>query len=360
MAEKKRRKKTRSKKSSVKKPEQLIPTGSTGLNNALADNPFGGYRKGTIVNLIGDSSAGKSLLAHTTFAAANQMEEFDDYRFIFDDAECGADFDTEEMFGESTAKRIESPSKKEEGSDTVEDFQMHIGEAIKAGKPFIYILDSFDGLSADADLKKAEEQNKSRKKGNETSGTYGQAKNIVSNQILRQIKAQIKKTNSLLVVVSQVRDNMDTTGNPFAPKRRRAGGKALRHYSWQEIWLMLGSKIQVQVKGKKRQIGIYCNGKVDKNRETGKSRNVPSMPIYYDLGIDDVGSNIDYLVDESFWSKSNGQINAKEFNFKGSRDDLIKYVEENGLETELQLITHECWKDIEDKLRLKSRKKRFE
>jgi len=86
-------KKKRVGKKEAKLPETLIPTGCTTLNCALSDNPYGGYRKGTIVNAIGDSSAGKSILAFTTFAAANAAG-LHKYRFIFDDAECGASFDT--------------------------------------------------------------------------------------------------------------------------------------------------------------------------------------------------------------------------------------------------------------------------
>ena len=46
----------------------LLPTGSTLLNLACADSPFGGYSMGSIVNLVSDSDVGKSILAMTTIA----------------------------------------------------------------------------------------------------------------------------------------------------------------------------------------------------------------------------------------------------------------------------------------------------
>ena len=65
-------------------PEYLIPTGSTLLNCACADNPWAGYGLGKLVNLIGDSSAGKTFLALTCLADACLLDRFNDYRIIYD------------------------------------------------------------------------------------------------------------------------------------------------------------------------------------------------------------------------------------------------------------------------------------
>ena len=35
--------------------ERLVPTGSTLLNLALSDDPYGGFYLGTIVNIVGDN-----------------------------------------------------------------------------------------------------------------------------------------------------------------------------------------------------------------------------------------------------------------------------------------------------------------
>lgn len=49
------------KKPSIYTSEDLVPTGSTLLNLALSDNPDGGYRLGTMVNIIGGPSSGKCI-----------------------------------------------------------------------------------------------------------------------------------------------------------------------------------------------------------------------------------------------------------------------------------------------------------
>ena len=364
MAEKKRKraapkKTTRKKRSTAKLPDELIPTGCTTLNCALADNPYGGYRKGTIVNAIGDSSAGKSILAFTTFAAANAAG-LHNYRFIFDDAECGASFNTESLFGEETAERIEPPSRdkngEEKNSDTIEEFHMHVDQALRRQHPFIYVLDSFDGLSSEADQKKAKEQIKQKEKGNqETTGSYGQAKNIKINEILRLIKGGLKSTNSLLIIVSQVRDNMEV--GSFT-KKRRAGGKALKHYAWQEFWLKLGAKRTVTAKEKKMMIGVDSIADITKNRQTGKQRQA-KFPIYYDLGIDDVSACVDFLEEHKHWQKKKQTLVAHEFDTEATKAKLIEKIENENKEKELQKIVGKCWNEIEESIRLKSRKKRF-
>lgn len=350
------RRKRRERKSEVPLPEELIPTGCSLLNCMLADNAFGGYRKGTIVNLIGDSSAGKSILADTTFAAVNNTPGFEEYEFIHDDAEAGASFDMEKLFGKTTAKRIKAPAYDNEGnpivSDTIEDFHMHVREKLDSNKPFIYVLDSFDAVDADADRDKIDTALKNRREGKDTSGSYGTAKSRKVSDILRNIRLKIKKTNSLLVIVSQVRDNLNA--GHFGSTKTRSGGKALKHYSWHEIWLYLGKRI----KSKERVVGVESMPKLGKNRQTGKIRD-GIFPIYYDLGVDDVGANIDFLLKEGYWKKKKQTIVAEEFEFEGTKQKLIDYIESNNFEVVLQRCVQNCWDDIEESLKL-NRKKRFE
>lgn len=337
--------------------DKLLPTGSAILNCILADNPFVGYRKGSIVNVVGDSSAGKSLLAFTTFAAIAANPDFDHYRFIYDDVECADSFDIERLFGKKTAKRLEPAYKDSEGnplsSDTIQDFHFYVKEAIKQKTPFIYILDSFDALDSDEDEKKIEEAHSAKRKGNVVAGSYGMAKAKASSAILRNIKTDLKKTDSLLIIVSQVRDNVGAV--MFGPTKTRSGGKALKHYAWNEIWLHLGKKI----KSKDRVIGVETHIKIGKNRQTGKQRE-GVIPIFYDHGIDDIGSCIDFLITEDFFTaKTKAKIQVPQFEFEGSKAKLIEHIESNNLEHELHAMVGQCWNQIEDSLKL-NRKRRFE
>jgi hypothetical protein len=115
-------------------------------------------------------------------------------------------------------------------------------------------------------------------------------------------------------------------------------------------------KIHKTVRGEKRQIGVNCQIQIKKNRVTGKERKV-DLPIFHSYGIDDVGSCVDYLLEEKHWTKTGQTITAKEFSFKGSRDNLITQIEENAQEKELRQIVAEVWNDIEEQCQLKRKKK---
>ncbi len=336
-------------------PDGLVPSGSTLLNCAMTDNPFGGYRKGTVTNLIGDSSSGKTIAALTSFASMNYFG-ITNYKLIHDDVEQGRGFNISEMFGEAIAEKLDAPGYDKDGepiqSDTIEDFEMFLDNHIKEGTPFFYVLDSFDSLDCEADQKKAEEQIKDRKKGNEVTGSYGAAKARKSSELLRRIKMKLKNTNSILIIISQIRDNMNA--GVFESKKTRSGGRALKHYSWQEIWLNLGKKH----KSKELEIGVQTIAKLGKNRETGKRRQA-EFPIFYDLGIDDVTANVEFLVKNEYFKKSKQTLYIPEFEFEGTKQKLVEFVEKNDKEIDLAKMVGDCWNQIEDSVKLHNRKKRF-
>lgn len=329
----------------------LIPTGSTLLNLALSDNPYGGWRKGRMVNVIGDSSAGKSFMALTTFAEANTLKRLDDYQFIYDDAEHANSFNMNKLFGASTAKRIKAPAYTEENepinSTLVEDFHDYIDRLLKKKEHFIYILDSFDSISTEAEEDKTEEMLEARRKGKETKGSYGMTKAKKASDILRNICGKLEKTEAVLNIISQTRDNIDPMS--FS-KKTRSGGKALKFYATHELWLAGAGAI----KKKDRVIGTKCAIKVSKNKLTGKVREV-EFPIYYDYGIDNLGSCIDFMIKEKFWK---GGGNSK-IEFGGTwdisactKEKLISLIEENSWERKLAKVVGEAWYEIEESLKL--------
>lgn len=368
MAERKRKKKvekrrSRKKEAKIEVPENLIPTGCTLMNCSFSDNPFAGYRKGTFVNLIGDSSAGKTLAAYTTLAAVAAEERFDNYRLLLDDAECAEAFDIEKLFGKKLAKRVEPPAweKDDKGkkypahSETTQDFHMHVKDAVNKGKPFIYVLDSWDSIDDEADQKKVEKKYTKWKKGEtDDTGSYGTAKARESSQILRNVRSQIKKTDSLIIIISQVRENLNA--GTFGSKKTRSGGKALKHYSWQEIWLTLGERIKNS--STKLQTGVHTIMKVGKNRQTGKLREV-TFPIYTDLGIDDIAANITFLDSLKKLKKEKQTYTIPQLDFEGTKASLIDHVEKNNLEHKLQKMVGKAWREREESIKL-NRKKRFE
>lgn len=329
--------------------DELISTGSTLLNLALSDSPDGGFSMGKMVNIVGDSNSGKTLLALSICAEMAKHKRFDKHRFIFDDVEAANEFDLSKMFGVSVASRIEPPSVDEEGgskySDTIQDFQVNISRALSNKVPFIWILDSFDAMTSEEEKGRIQD----KLKGKDVGGTYGMNKPKIIGETLRMIIRDLKKTASLLIIISQTRDNI----NPMSfEKKTRSGGRALKFYATHEMWLAVGEKF----KSRDRIIGVESKVKITKNKLTGKVRQV-SFPVYYDYGIDDIGSCIDFMVEEKFWHMNKQTIDAVDLELKGTRQYLINQIEKNNLESELKKVMAFSWTSIEDSLKLKRKPK---
>lgn len=313
---------------------------------------------GHIVNLIGDSSSGKSMFALSTCAETYHHKDFKDYRFIYDDVENANTFNMPYLFGEDFSKALEAPDYEDVDGDliplpsrTIEDFHCNVCDALEGERPFIYVLDSFDALDSDQDIEKIESMRIARKKGNKATGSYGMSKAKKASELLRHICGAVKKTKSLVIVISQTRDDIDPMS--FS-KKKRSGGKALKFYAHHEIWLSMGGKL----KSKDQEIGNLVKAKITKNKITGKSR-VIQFPIYYDYGVDDIRSCLTWIDKEKFWVRKKNTVFADELKIKGTIRNLVPLVEKKNLEEKLRRVTGKYWMKKEQTLRLK-RKPRYE
>ena len=337
---------------------QYISTGSALLNLALSDKANGGFLRGKVVNVIGDSSSGKTFQCLTLLAEAAHNPAFDNYLLIHDDAEAANEFDLVKLFGQKTADRILPPSldrDKPGHSQTMMDFQSSVRRLLSGDKPIIYVQDSFDALTTDQELKHAADLQDAHDKGKEAKGTYGMEKAKHASILLRLIAGEVKKTASLIVIISQTRDNIDPMS--FQHKTR-AGGKALYFYCSYEMWLAVAGKMSTKVNDRKHVQGVISRIKITKNKSHGKTQEI-DIPIYYDLGLDDVGSCVDFLIREGWWKKAgSGIVKATELKLELTKVKLIKAIEEKGYIDRLHMITEKAWLDIERRLKL-DRKPRY-
>lgn len=329
--------------------ELFVNSGSTLLNLALSDEVYGGWLTGHGVHLVGDSNTGKSMAAITALACAAHDPVFDDHELIDNDREQAREFDTEHLFGTKTKERIITP----EWTETVEDWRNQLLKWLHGDKKFIYVMDSFDALSSRGEQEAVQAEMQGKKKG-----SMGAEKAKGSSQLWRMITGKLKKTSSMLILVSQTRENMNPQTYSAGMNKHFSGGQALRFYGNQRIFLAVVN----QIKKKNRVIGVQVKVKVDRTRLTGKKREV-EFPIYYDYGIDDIGSMVDFLTiqskeDDGYWEQKKQTIDAKDLGIEATRSRLIKAIEKEGLEDELRKLTGELWHDIEDSLKL-DRKRKF-
>ncbi len=331
------------------------------MNLALTGKPNCGFVRGKYHFIVGDSTSGKTFLSLTCLAEAANNPRYKKHRFIYDDAEGGALMDIERFFGSKVAKRIRPPKKEKDGtpiySRTIEEFYYNVYDNINKGRPFIYILDSMDGLSSKEESDKFQEHKKAYEKGKKAAGTYGDGKAKKNASGIRQLLKPLANSGSILIIINQTRDNIGF-GSQFNPKTR-SGGHALRFYATWEIWSSVKGQISKTVQEKKRQLGVMCQIRVKKNRVTGRERTV-TVPIYHSFGIDDIGSCVNYLIEEKHWHKSkSGKITAEDFDFAGPKEKLIQYIEDEGMEMDLRDLVGEVWEGIEEACAVK-RKKRYE
>lgn len=346
----------------------LLSTGSTLVNLAMTGRAKGGLVKGCYYLFVGDSDSGKTWIGMSCFAEANINPNFADYRFIFDQPEHGAQMDWEAYFGEGIKERIEPPSgtaEDPEYSQTTEQLYFNLDNAIKDGRPFIYLLDSVDTLDSEASEAKFQERKKAYEKGKDKpeedteeedngkvtartiakpKGTYDTDKPKIHSQRLRRVVSDIARDKSIVVFVNQSRDNVG--GGPFEPSKTRSGGNALVFWATAQIWTSIRQKIKDEIEKKNREIGTKVQVKIKRTRSLGRSETV--LPtILHGHGIDDIGDCIDYLVEENHWKKAKGGIiQATEWEVAKRRTDLIKFAEEGELERDLRSIVQTRWNEI--------------
>lgn len=305
---------------------KLLPTGCCLLNLALSDSIEGGYGCGRLVNMIGDSSSGKSMLALTGLAEVAADPSLEDLVLLYDGCEA-PDFDIPHLFGNRLYQRMQDAWKLTADvcglhsyypPETIQQYYSRMLQLYDAGHEVISILDSFDAISTTEELSRAEQMTKGKE-----SGSYKMEKARWASEVLRVLCGRIKDTRSATTIISQTRDNIEPIG---FQKKTRAGGKALEFYACHIFWLAKALSLKSK---NKLKIGANVIAKTTKNKLTGKWRDA-RFPIYYQIGVDDVGAAVDFLLDNSTeWVKSGPQIKCPSLDLKGYKNDVLKVIDDD-------------------------------
>jgi recombination protein RecA len=348
---------TTPRKQPVWKTSDRLSSGSTLLNLACSDNYLGGFPLGGYIFLVGDSRSGKTWLSLSCMAEAAIDERFNEHRFIYDNVERGVKMDLARYFGQAMADRIEPPRLDADGqplcSTYTEEFYFNLDSALNDDRPFIYVLDSMDGLDTLADEEKFQKWKEGFETGKNTAGSFGASKAKLNSVNLRRVMGRLEQSNSLLIVISQTRDNISPMS--YATKTR-SGGHALQFFATLEIWSSVVKKLTKTHKGTDRHIGSLVKLLVKKNRLTGRELEV-IIPIYHSYGIDDLGSCVDYMTDEKAWERSKVGVivpaGLKVPDAKYKRESLIQAIETHGLQDEVRKMVQGEWQAIAEAVALK-------
>ena len=281
-----------------------------------------GVPSGRFINIVGDKSAGKPFLSNEFIAWAYHNFPKEQFRWVYDDCESGYSFDTMSMYG------FEVIPENPVHSTTVEESFYNItkfAEKLKDNQFGIYVLDSLDALRSEEQDARAEERIKSIESGKEMKGTYGMGKaKYLSQEFFPQLCSVIEDKNILVIIISQIRDNVDMFS---FEKYSRAGGKALDFYAHSVIWLATAKYIEK----KDRKVGVVVKAKTTKSKTPRPFREC-FVQFLYDYGLDDIGTSVDYLFE---LRTPKGELNTKskaiQWNGDGTPDKktLKEFLEEN-------------------------------
>lgn len=249
---------------------EFISSGDAVLDCVLG----GGWPLCRVVNVVGDRSTGKTLLAIE--ALANFARQYPKGRRAYCEAEAAFDDPYAEALGLDLSD-IERPEVS-----TVEDLFEALDTFIKGctNRPGLFVVDSLDALSDKA------EQGRSI-----SDSTYGASKPKQLGALFRRLIKPLEKSRVCVIIISQVRDNI---GVSFGAKHTRSGGKALDFYASIILWLAHLEQNKLTRNKITRAVGVTVKAKTSKNK-VGLPFRECQFQILFGYGIDDISSGIDFL-----------------------------------------------------------------
>ena len=258
--------------------QRFVPTGGMLLDCVLAGlDTVGGWARGRIINIVGDRSTGKTLLAVEACANFAMLCPKDNIRYV--EAEAAFDEDYGNVVGMPPGVHPVDTIR------TVEAFFSDLAIFCEAQRknphPCLYVLDSLDALSDDAEMKRKM-----------TDGTYGAEKAKLLSQTFRRIVKDVTAANCTLIIISQVREKI---GVMFGEKKTRTGGIALDFYASQIIWLAEIEKVKRASSGVERVTGVVVRVRNRKNK-LGPPYREAEQTMLFGYGIDDEQSMLKWLM----------------------------------------------------------------
>jgi recombination protein RecA len=253
-----------------------VSTGCAVLDCALG----GGLALGRTANIVGDKSTAKTGTA--TEVMINFTKQFEDGGIAYRETEAAWDDAYAAAMG-LPVDRIDFGDREKPiitVEDFYKDFENFCEQQQKAKKPGLYVVDSFDALSDDAEMDREIDK-----------ASFGAAKAKKTSEMFRKMTRKQEQANVLLFIVSQVRDNI---GAMFGEKHKRSGGKALDFYASQVFWLAHTKILKRTINKVERPYGIELKAKVKKNK-VGMPFREAEFCFEFGFGINDLLASVDWL-----------------------------------------------------------------
>jgi len=305
---------------------KFVASGCTLLDCTLG----GGYPLGRITNIVGDKSTAKTALA--TEALTNFIRTYPKGAARYCESEAA--------FDRSYAAAMGLPIDLVDFGDgsrpiiTVEDFSRDFGGFLDqqkaAKKPGIYVLDSLDALSDEAEME--------REVG---AASYGTAKAKQLSEFFRKTARKQEQAQVLLLVISQVRDNI---GALYGDKQKRSGGHALDFYSSQVMWLAHINTLKKTINKVERPYGVEIRAKIKKNK-VGLPFRECDFRFVFGYGVEDLVASIQFL--QSVGRIGEANIKAGEVKDYLKELDRMSPVDYQTEQAAVGAVVKRVWAEIE-------------
>lgn len=319
----------------VKENIQFVSTGCTVLDCALG----GGLALGRTANVVGDKSTSKTGTA--TEVMINFAIQFKDGDIAYRETEAAWDDDYAAAMG-LPLDRIDFGDRKSPlitVEDFYNDFNAFCDKQLKTKRIGLYVLDSLDALSDEAEMDREIDK-----------GSYGGAKAKKMSELFRKMTRKQEQANVLLLIVSQVRDNI---GALFGEKHTRSGGKALDFYASQIFWLAHIKYLKRTINKVERTYGIQLKAKVRKNK-VGLPFREAEFTFEFAFGTNDLLASVNWLNEIDRLDELNlKKAEFKEYTTSIAKMDTAEYADER---KRAAAVVKRVWAEIDETF-LPTRKK---
>ncbi|TCS72350.1 recombination protein RecA [Sulfuritortus calidifontis] len=281
---------------SVMEDLQVVSTGSLGLDVALG---VGGLPRGRIVEIYGPESSGKTTL--TLQVVAEMQKQGGTAAFI--DAEHALDPSYAQKLGVNVSELL--ISQPDTGEQALEIADM----LVRSGGVDVIVIDSVAALTPKAEIE--------GEMGDSHVGLHAR----LMSQALRKLTANIKRTNTLVIFINQIRMKI---GVMFGNPETTTGGNALKFYSSVRLDIR---RIGAIKKGEE-VVGSETRVKVVKNKVSPPFKEA-IFDILYGEGISREGEIIELGVAQKLIDKAGAWYSYQGEKIGQGKDNAREYLKEH-------------------------------
>jgi recombination protein RecA len=273
---------------------EVISTGSLGLDIALG---IGGIPKGRITEIYGPESGGKTTLALSVIAQAQQKGGL----AAFVDAEHALD----PIYAKSLGVNIDDllVSQPDTGEQALEIVEL----LTRSGAIDVIVIDSVAALVPQAEIE-----------GQIGDAFVGVQARLMS-QALRKLTAALAKSNTAAIFINQIREKV---GQMYGNPETTPGGRALKFYAS----VRLDVRKQGQpIKSGNQAVGNRVRVKVTKNKLAPPFRE-HEIELYFGKGIDPLADLVTVAIAAEVINKAGSWLSYGETRLGQGKDKAAEFL----------------------------------